>query len=286
MMGRDGAALSPTTYLLVLCAALLHASWNAILKNGEDRFRSIVLMSSAASLACLPALLRLPVPLRPCWPEVVLSSALHVGYNLFLVGAYRHGDLGQVYPIARGSSPLLVTLGAALVAGEQPGALTAAGIVLVSVGILSLARGWTGASRAGLATALTTGAFIAAYSVTDGIGGRLSGDPIAYSAWLFVVDGVPMVVIFLAVRGRRAPLYDRSRETVMSAIGGLVSVVAYTVIISAASIGPMGPVSALRETSVIFAAVIGWLFLGEQFSALRLGSCALVALGAILLGQQ
>ena len=278
--------MSPTIYVLVLCAALLHASWNAILKNGEDHFRSIVLMTAASSLACLPALLRLPVPLRACWPEVALSSALHVGYNLFLVGAYRHGDLGQVYPIARGSSPLLVALGAALVAGEQPGALAVGGIVLVSVGILSLARGWTGASRKGIATALTTGAFIAAYSVTDGIGGRLSGDPIAYSAWLFVLDGVPMVVIFLVVRGRRAPLVDRSRETLMSAAGGLVSIVAYTLIISAASVSPMGPVSALRETSVIFAALIGWLFLGERFSGRRLGSCALVALGAVLLGQQ
>lgn len=278
--------MSATIYLLVLSAALLHASWNAILKNGEDRFRSIVLMTAASSLACLPALFRLPVPLRACWPEVVLSSALHVGYNLFLVRAYRHGDLGQVYPIARGSSPLLVTLGAALVAGEQPGLLTAGGIVLVSAGILSLARGWTGASRAGIATALATGAFIAAYSVTDGVGGRLSGDPIAYSAWLFVLDGVPMVVIFLLMRGWRAPLFDRSRETAMSAVGGLVSIVAYTAIIWAASISPMGPVSALRETSVIFAALIGWLFLGERFSARRLGSCALVALGAILLGQQ
>lgn len=278
--------MSPTIYLLVLCAALLHAAWNAILKNGEDRFRSIVLMTAAASLACLPALLRLPIPLRACWPEVLLSSALHVGYNLFLVAAYRHGDLGQVYPIARGSSPLLVTLGAALVAGEQPGVLTVGGIVLVSVGILSLARGWTGASRTGIATAVATGAFIAAYSVTDGIGGRLSGNPIAYSAWLFALDGMPMVIVFLAVRGWRAPLVDRSRATVMSAIGGLVSIVAYSVIISAASISPMGPVSALRETSVIFAALIGWLFLGEQFSARRLGSCALVAIGAILLGQQ
>lgn len=278
--------MSLSVLALVLCAALLHATWNALLKSGGDRFRSIVVMTGAASLAAAPALLVLPVPRQAAWPAVALSAALHVGYNLFLVRAYRHGDLGQVYPIARGSSPLLVTLGAALVAGEQPGLLTAGAIVLVSAGILSLARGWTGASRAGIATALATGAFIAAYSVTDGVGGRLSGDPIAYSAWLFVLDGVPMVVIFLLMRGWRAPLFDRSRETAMSAVGGLVSIVAYTAIIWAASISPMGPVSALRETSVIFAALIGWLFLGERFSARRLGSCALVALGAILLGQQ
>ena len=277
--------MSPTIVGLVLCAAAMHAAWNALLKSGGDRLRAITLMSLASGAVALPFLPFLPVPAAAAWPMLLFSAAVHVAYNLFLVLAYRYGDLGQVYPIARGSSPLLITLAAALLAGERPGPITAVGIVLVSAGIATLSRGWTaGASRHGILAALVTGVLIAVYSISDGIGGRLSGAPHAYAAWLFVIDAIPMPIVYWAVRGWRAPLVDRSPATRRAALGGTVSLVAYAVVIYAASVAPMGAVSALRETSVVFAALIGRFFLAERLSAGRLASCAAVALGAVLLG--
>lgn len=276
--------MSPLVLALVLAAAVLHASWNALLKSGADRLRSITVMQVAAASACLPLLFVLPRPDAACWPALLTSTALHLGYNLFLVRAYAYGDLGQVYPVARGSSPMLVTVGAALVAGEDPGILAALGILTISAGILSLARGWGRDARAGLSTAVATGCFIAAYTVSDGLGGRLSGHPVSYAAWLFVADGFPLIPVYAVVRRDLLDLVATDRATAKSAVGGLVSLVAYSAVIVAASVSPMGPVSALRETSVVFAALIGWLFLGETLTVRRLGSCALVAAGAVVLG--
>jgi drug/metabolite transporter (DMT)-like permease len=274
--------LTPFVLALVLGAAILHASWNALLKGGGDRLRFIALMTACSSLIALPFLPFLPIPARASWGCILLSAALHVGYNLFLIRAYRHGDLGEVYPIARGSSPLLVTLGAALVAGEIPSLPMLAGIVLVSAGIVSLARGWRGGSRSGLVMAAVTGMFIAAYTVTDGMGGRASGDPRAYAAWLFALDGLPMVAIFVARRGW-APLLWADALAGRATIGGAVSLVAYAAVIWAASVAPMGAVSALRETSVVFAALLGRVFLAERLTLRKLASCAAVAVGAVAL---
>jgi drug/metabolite transporter (DMT)-like permease len=275
--------VTPAVILLVLCAALLHASWNAVLRSGADRLWSITVMTVAAGVAALPVALIRPLPATASWPYILLSAALHVGYNLFLVLAYRHGELGQVYPIARGSSPLLVTLGAAVFAGERIGLLALSGVVLVSLGIISLARGKGSARSMSIATALTTGGFIACYTVTDGIGARLSGDAHAYAAWLFLLDAFPMPILYLARRGCSAP-GATTAETVRAATGGVISLLAYGAVIWAVTLGPMGPVSALRETSVVFAALIGRYFLRETLTARRLGACAVIALGALCLG--
>jgi len=270
---------------LVLGAAVLHATWNALLKNDqEDRLRAITVMSVASgaiSFACLPFC---AFPASDAWPALLLSAVFHVAYNLALVFAYRHGDLGQVYPVARGASPVLIAIAAAAIAGERLHGLAIAGIILVSLGIASLSRGWLAqASWRGLVAALATGALIAAYSVTDGIGGRLSGAPTGYAAWLFAIDAVPMPIIYWLWRGRSAPLVERSRASLLSLAGGAVSLLAYAIVIYAASVAPMGIVSALRETSVVFAAFIGRMFLSERLGFSRLASCGAVALGAILL---
>ncbi len=269
---------------LVLAAAVLHATWNGLLKAGRDRLRGIAVMSVAGSAVGLAAALVLPVPRASSWPAILLSGLLHVGYNLFLVRAYRHGDLGEVYPIARGASPLLVTVGGALLAGDRLGPPELGGVLLVSAGILSLARGW-GDSRArgNLLAALGTGVFIAAYTVTDGIGGRLSGSPPAYAAWLFVLDGPPMVLAFGWRRGFGARLFEPGAETLKGLAGGGVSVLAYGLVIWAASVAPMGAVSALRETSVVFALLIGRVAFGETLRPRRVAGCVAVAAGALLL---
>jgi drug/metabolite transporter (DMT)-like permease len=270
--------------LIVLLAAVLHASWNALLRAGTDRLWSMTMMCIAVALVCAGLALVLPVPARASWGCAILSALLHVGYNLFLVRTYRSGDLGQTYPIAQGSSPLLVSLGAALFAGELPDPISMAGILLVSGGIISLAFQGRRLGLDSLAYALGTGCFIGAYSVTDGIGARLSGTPVGYTIWMCLLWGIMMPPVYAVLRDWRS-LIRGPRETLVAAGGGIVSLVAYGIIIVAMSLGPMGPVSALRETSVVFAALIGRFFLHERLTAHRIAACIVVAIGALCIGH-
>lgn len=271
---------------LVLAAALLHASWNALLKSSHDRLASLSLMTLGAGLGAIPLVLWRPWPQAESWFYILLSGLLHTGYNLFLIRAYRIGDFGQSYPIARGSSPLLVALGAAVFAGEQLGIYTVIGIALVSLGIVSLANLRAMRQRehlSGPLAALATGAFIAAYTITDGIGARLAGDAIAYAGWLFVADSIPLALLYQYKHGR-SPVVLSHKDTWIGLAGGVMSLLAYGIVIWAVTLAPMGMVSALRETSVLFALLIGTLFLGEKLTVRRVLSCAVIAAGAIVLG--
>jgi drug/metabolite transporter (DMT)-like permease len=270
--------------LLVLFAAALHASWNAVLRAGGDRLWGMTIMCIAVAIVCGLLVFIVPLPAMPSWRYALLSSLLHIGYNLFLVRTYRSGDLGQTYPIARGSSPLLVSIGAAMFAGEMPDPISLMGVLLVSGGIISLAFQGKGFSRETLFYALGTGCFIGAYSVTDGIGARLSGTPVGYTIWLCLLWGVFMPPVYIAMRGWRS-LFRGRRETLVASGGGLVSLLAYGIVIFAMTLGPMGPVSALRETSVVFAALIGRVFLHERLTWWRLGACCVIAAGALCIGQ-
>jgi drug/metabolite transporter (DMT)-like permease len=271
--------------VLVLGAAFLHASWNALLKGGGDRFRAIVIMSMAPAAASVRGTVLLPSPGIAPLPFVLVLAAIHVAYNCVLVRAYAHGDLGQVYPVARESSPLLVMFGAAVIAGEWPTNAALAGIMLVSSGLLSLAKGWTQiSSKAGIGAALLTGVLIASYSVVDGLGARASADTGSYASWLFFLDGLPMALIYWYLRPQGAPLFAFDGGALRAAAGGIASLAAYAAVIFAATLAPLGEVSALRETSVVFAALFGRLFLKESLSMARFGSCAAVAAGAICLG--
>jgi drug/metabolite transporter (DMT)-like permease len=276
--------MSTEISLIVLLAALLHASWNALLRAGTDRLWSMTMMCIAVALVCGGLAFVVPMPARASWGCAILSALLHVGYNLFLVRTYRSGDLGQTYPIARGSSPLLVSLGAAIFARELPDPISLAGVLLVSGGIISLAFQGRRLGLDNLAYALGTGCFIGAYSVTDGIGARLSGTPVGYTIWMCLLWGVMMPPVYAVLRNWRS-LIRGPRETLVAAGGGIVSLVAYGMIIFAMSLGPMGPVSALRETSVVFAALIARFFLHERLTGYRMASCIVVAVGAICIGH-
>ena len=268
---------------LVLTSAVLHASWNALLKGGSDRLRSVTVMALAASLASAAWAAFLPAPRTASWFCIGFSVVLHVAYNLLLVVTYQHGDLGVTYPIARGSSPLLVAASAAILAGERLDALSIAGIALICVGIIGMTREILGGKPAQvIAPAVLTGVMIAAYTVVDGLGSRASGNARAYAAWLFMALGPAMLPVW-AWR-RRGSCVRVDTESLRSAAGGVVSLMAYALVIWAASISPMGPVSALRESSVVVAAVLGWLFLGERLGPWRLGACLVVVAGAACLG--
>ena len=274
--------MTPLVIGLILSAALLHATWNAILRGGADRLWSITVMCATSAVVALPFLFLLALPARVSWPCIGLSAALQVSYCLFLVRAYREGELAQVYPIARGTSPLLVTLGAVFVAGERLTPAALAGVALVSLGIMALAFEKTRPSLHSTLSALATGVFVAAYTLTDGVGARLSGHAQSYTAWLFLVQGAAMPVVYVALRGRLVlPL--RAAETWKALAGGVFGLLSYGVVIWALSLAPMGRVSALRETSILFAAVIGAVFLKERLTPARVTAALMIAGGAIAL---
>lgn len=267
---------------IVLFAALLHASWNALLKGGDDRLWSMTIMGVATSLVCAFLVPFLPLPHPASWPFILASAVLHVGYNAFLIRAYRSGEFGSAYPVARGSSPLLVTLGAALAAGEWPTTNALIGIALVSGGIISLAFRGRRLPEAGILYALGTGCFIAAYSITDGLGGRLSGNSIAYTLWMCLLWGATAVPVYIA-RRRDTRLWRGLPPTGTAAFGGIVSLAAYGIVIFAMTRAPMGTVSALRETSALFAVLLGRIFFAEALSRRRVMSVLVIVAGALCL---
>ncbi|MEK1897991.1 MAG: DMT family transporter [Rhizobium sp.] len=269
---------------LALFAAVLHATWNAFLRSGGDRLWTVTVMSFASTVVALPFLFIYPLPPPAAWSYIFLSAVLQVGYSVFLVAAYRYGELGQVYPIVRGTVPLLVTLGGFVVAGDRLDPFQIAGVILIALGIMSLSLGKGRSSTSSILFALATGAIIAAYATVDSIGVRRAGQSGAYTAWVLVLYGTFLPVAFIGMR-RRFRVDFRASDTWKALGGGLVAMIAYGVVGAAFSLGPAGPITALRETSVVFAVLIGWLFLGEILTARRILACIIVTAGAILLGS-
>ena len=259
------SGLDTLTFLAVLAAALMHAGWNAIVKVGLDRFSSmllIALVSTGLALVLIPAF---PPPAAAAWPWVVGSGLLHTGYKLFLVRAYTHGDLGQVYPIARGTAPLIVTVVGVFVLGETIEPVSAGGIALVGLGVvaMSLRGGTVEADRAAILWALGTAGFTASYTLADAVGGRLAGTASGFVMWMFVVDGIAMASFAALTRGRTA--FRALRPEWRSGVAaGALSVGSYWVAVWAFTRAPVGLVAALRETSVLWAMLIGVLLLGER----------------------
>ncbi len=269
--------------LLVLLAALLHAGWNALLKSGTDGLTTMTAMNGVIIVAMFPALLLLPTPPPAAWPWLAGGVVLHACYRLLLIEGYRRGDLGQIYAIGRGSAPMLVTLGAVALADEWPKPLALAGIALVSAGILAMSRfGPKRLAAATVATAIGIGLTIACYSLVDGTGARRSGDALSYIAWLEFCSAWPTVFYYLARRGPRWPI--GAKETVRAAAAGIVSVAGYGTVLWAMTLAPLGVVSALRETSVLFAVLIGHFLLGEPLGPRRLAAGGAIFAGAALLG--
>lgn len=277
--------MHPGVIALTLSAAALHAIWNALLRSGEDRLWSVTVMSFATTAAAVPAAIVLPTPLPSCWSYIAISAVLQVGYSILLALAYRHGELGQVYPIIRGSVPLLVTLAGFVLASQRLNGLGLLGIVLVSAGILGLASGKARVSTKTSLLALGTALFVASYVTADGLGVRLAGNAQSYTAWIFLAYGALMPLAFLVLRHRLTG-HLRDRETAKALVGGVISLVSYGAILAALSLGKLGPVSALRETSVVFSAVLGRMVLGEFLTRRRIIACTIVAIGAACLGYE
>ncbi len=278
-------ALDTPVFLAVLLAAALHAGWNALLKIGLDRFLTAALIQIGAGLAALVALPLVAVPAAGAWPWLLLSALLHIGYNAFLARVYQHGDLGQAYPLARGSSPLLIALLSLLLLHDRLAAGQLAGLLVLVAGIWLMAlRGAQGGrlNAALLSNALMTAAFIAGYTLSDAAGARANRDALGYALWLFAVNGAVMTAVLVLQRG--PAVLSRLRGHWRSGLGGgLMSLAAYAIVIWAMTQAPVALVSALRESSVVFALLVGWLCLKEPLPPVRLLAGAVILAGAVLL---
>jgi drug/metabolite transporter (DMT)-like permease len=271
--------------LAVLAAGLLHAGWNALLKSapGGDPLldtASVVAGSSLCGLLVVP-FVALPDP--TAWKYAAASSVVHFAYYITLAQAYRTGDLSFAYPLMRGSAPLIVALLGIVFLGEWPTPQIALGIVLISAGIVSIAfvrRG--GHPPAAAAWAFANAAIIAVYTLIDGAGARTSGNALSYVAWLTFLEGLPFIAWIYLRRGPPALVYMR-RGWRRGLIGGIGSVAAYGIVLWAMTRAPVAAVAALRETSVLFAALIGGVWLKEGLGFQRLVGAASVVAGVAAL---
>ena len=277
--------MSLTVFLAVLGAAFLHAAWNAVVKGGADKrlgIGAVVLGHMPIALACLAFV---PLPAAASVPYLAAGVAIHFVYQLSLMQSYRIGDLTQVYPIARGSAPLIVALVSVGFLGVTLSGVEMLAIVVIGAGILSLTlvrRADGLRNRAGALMALATGVLIASYSLVDGIGARLSGSSLAFYAWLSLINGC-LMIIYLRVTAPGVIGQIVTRGRALFVVGGGASFVAYAIATWAFTQAPIALVTALRETSIVFALLIGVFFLKERLDLLKVFSTMTTLIGVAIL---
>lgn len=285
--------MSVSVFAIVLAAAIMHAAWNAVVKNAGDRTLALGLVSVGHLIPGIVLVIISPLPSLAAVPYLIASTIIHWLYFYLLNMSYRVGDLSLIYPIARGAAPLMVAVPAFFLLGEALMPLAWAGLLAISAGILLLgvwpsSRPKSSQKSSGdrpllaIGFAVATGVMIAIYSLVDGVGVRISDDALSYIGWLFLLESVMIFYIFI-------PRMDRFRALSSSQIrigfyGGLLSALAYGLVLYTKTLAPIAMVSALRETSVIFAALIGMIWLGERPITPRLIAAAIVCGGIILLG--
>ncbi len=274
--------ITTSVALLVLLSALMHAGWNFVVKASADRFLDYTGLAVAGAVVAACALPWLPLPALPSWPWLATTVFIHVGYYLLLMRAYQHADLSIAYPLMRGSAPVLVALAAPL-AGDvlTPGLLL--GIALVAAGIalpvgIGIRRG--GVSKPGLGYGFATAGVIALYTIIDGIGARLSENAVSYALWLFFLNAWLVLGVALWQRGRKTLIHLR-RRWLFSVLGSILTMGSYIIVLWAMTVASIPAVAALRETSVIFAALLGTWLLKERMGRWRIAGAMLVALGAV-----
>ncbi len=277
--------LTPDVIAVVIGAGALHATWNAITKESADRLVVFGWLSIAATVGGGLILALTGLPDRAAIGFAVTSAVIHVAYDLALMNSYRLGSFSQTYPIARGTSPLVVAAGAFLIAHEElsPAALT--GVITLAAGLMSLAFSAGRLSRDDLpavGAAVLTGLIIAAYTIVDGLGVRRSGDPWAYAGLLFLLQGPP--VAFVAAIRRPASVWRDITTMARGLLAGLLSLAAYGIVLWAQTRAPLAEVAAIRETSVVFAAVIGVAAFGENLGRRRVAAAVVIATGIVLIG--
>ena len=297
--------MTPLVVAAVLTAAVTHASWNALAHHIRDQLLAFTLVGGGGTLCGLALACFAPVPAAGAWPALLVSAVLHTVYQLLLMRSFGLGDFGQMYPIARGTAPLVVTVLAAVFLHEWPGAWQLTGVAFASAGLLGVAlwgirrkgggAGRGGAGEAGiragrgggsqrpaLIAAVATGLAIASYTVVDGVGVRAAGSPLGYLAWLMLLEGLAIPVYALVTR-RRALAAQLRPVAARGLLGGALSVAAYGLVLWAQTRAPLAPVAALRESSIIAGAAIGAVFFKERFGAPRMAASVLMVGGIALM---
>ncbi len=271
--------------VVVLAAALLHATWNAIAHALKDKLAGFVVINLAITVCAGTLAAISPMPAAAAWPYIVASAGLQVAYQVLLLQAYRLGEFGQMYPLARGTSPWVVAVLAVTVLGQPLPAPELVGVLVISAGLIGLtfAGGVPGRDHLpALAAAFGTGLMIALYTVVDGVGVRQSGTVTGYLGWIFLLQGPVLPLLALAREGRRlparlAPVWRRGLA------GGVLSLSAYGLVVWAQTRGTLASVAALRETSIVIASIMGTLLFGERFGRARVAASALVVTGIVIL---
>jgi drug/metabolite transporter (DMT)-like permease len=275
--------LDPIVFIAVLAAAAMHAGWNAMLKMELDRLRSMLLLTFALGGFGIATLVLVEWPEAAALPFVIASALIHSGYKLFLVKAYESGDLSQVYPLARGTAPLLTTAAAFVIVGEvlSPLTLTGIGLVLSGIYVLGVHGGHQSATmgRGAVMFALGTSVFIAAYTIVDGLGVRLSQSAAGYTAAAFVGDTILFSTIVLGWRGRGL-VANMGQHWHKGLLAGGLSFGSYLVALWAMTLAPIAAVAALRETSILFALMLGSFWLKESLTPARIVAASLILAGA------
>ncbi len=275
--------MSLAIVFLVLLAGLIHAVWNAMAKGISSQVTSFALMNLGTALVSWIALPFIGLPRAAAWPFVLASVVCHLGYELFLMGSYQRANFSRAYPIARGVAPLLVSIGGLIFASEHVDLRGTFGIFLIVVGIVSLAyvRNSSKLDRVGIYWALATGAAIAVYTVVDGLGVRRSHDTLRYAVVLFVMQSTLWLIAVVIRRGWR---WSENRSTIgIGLLAGPMSLLAYTIVLYAQTRAPLGVVSALRETGVVWAAAIGVVFFKEGKARVIMVPAIVVVAGIALL---
>jgi len=271
-----------TVTLAVLAAAVTHATWNAIAHGIKDQTLAFALIGVGGIIVAIPLVILAAMPRPHCWPYLLASIVIHVFYNLLLMRCYRLGEFGQVYPLARGTSPLVVTILAAIFVHEHLAWPQIGGVLIVSAGLATLVLAGRRPGRAVFLAAVGTGLTIAAYTTVDGVGVRLSASPVGYIGWLMLLESL-CVPMFALVRRRDVLLKQPPRILLSGLAAGALSVLAYGLVLWAQTRGALAPIAALRETSVIFGAIIGTLIFHEPFGRSRIAATVLVVAGILLL---
>jgi drug/metabolite transporter (DMT)-like permease len=278
--------MDPFVFAAVLIAAACHAGWNATIKGGLDPLATTVVISIGAAVVAAALLPVVGLPAGAAWPWCAASVLIHLVYFAALIESYRAGDMGQVYPIARGSAPLMTAVVTTALVGERLGLAGWGGIILLVAGVMLLSlrggRDLTRLDRKAVGFALFTAVTICAYSVVDGVGARHAGSANAYSVALFVGIGPVMVIYALARRGREV-IPAMRRHWRLGLAGGTLQLGSYGIAIWAMTVAPIAIVAALRETSVLFGALIAIMFLKEPLRAGRVAAALMIVAGLTLI---
>ena len=276
--------METTVFLAVLFAAFLHASWNAVIRAGSNRFQGMLLLTVSQGVMGGFMAVFVPLPRGEVWLWLLASGALHAGYKMFLASAYKHGDLSRVYPIARGVAPMIVVLAGFFLLSDTLANKEYAGIALIGLGVVLLARGVfsSGEARALIPFALGSALCTAGYSLVDGLGARVTGDAMQYTAWLFIVDAL----VFCTVTFTKSGAYQFSaskRNWAIGSFAGALSLVTYWIAVWAMTVAPIALVTALRETSVLFAVLIGVFWMKERAGLGKLVAAIVIVCGIVLI---